>query len=146
MAGHPYCAIPMNEPDRPLPEPLKRQLDEIFWIQANLRPGEKLSDFLPPPAPAPARPLPKRPLFGDRRVKRWPLWAEALAFLVLLVALPAVLSLGIAALAIALPFWCVWRGWQMRNQPKPKPWAPPRVIPPYRRRMSIADEADFYAP
>lgn len=79
-------------------------------------------------------------------MKRWPLWVEALAFLALLVVLPAVLSLGIAALAIALPFWCIWRGWQMRNQPQPKPWAPPQVIPHHRRPLSIADEADRYAP
>ena len=34
----------------------------------------------------------------------------------------------------------------MRNQPQPKPWAPPQVIPHHRRPLSIADEADRYAP
>lgn len=136
----------MTQPERPLPEPLKRKLDEVFWIQANLRPGEKLEDFFPPAPSAPARRLPERLLFGDRRVKRWPLWAEALAFLAVLVALPTLMSLAVAAVALVLPFWCIWRGWQQRNQPKPKPWAPPRYIPPYRKPMSIADEADLYAP
>lgn len=133
----------MNDPERRLPVPLEHQLDEIAWLQANLRPGENLADFLPPST---ARQHPPRPLFGSRKVKRWPLWAEALAFVLLAIALPALLSLAIAALAIALPFWCIWRGWQLRHQPKPPTWAPPRVIPPFRKRLTLWEKADRFAP
>lgn len=136
----------MTDHDRPLPKPLRWRLDEIAWIEANLRPGEKLSDFLPPPSPPPSRRLPERPLFGDFRVKRWPLWAETLFFLLVVVAFPFAMSLAITVLVIGLPFWCIWRGWQWRHKPKPTPWAPPRVIPPYRKPLTLWEKADRFAP
>jgi hypothetical protein len=120
-------------------------LEELAWIAANLKPGEKLEDFLPPPQPPPP------PLFGTSRVKRWPVWLE-LAGLAAAVALwpvaAAAGSLAIVAVLVALPVLSIWRGWQRRHEPRPKPWAPPRPIPPFRprRRSLLWEKADRYGP
>jgi hypothetical protein len=122
---------------------IRHRLDEIRWIESNLKPGEKLEDFLPPLEPSPP------PLFGPYRVKRWPLWLElvGLAAAVALWPLAAAAgSLAIVTGAVALPVVCIWRGWQRRHEPKPKPWAPPRVIPPLRPRPTLWEKADRFGP
>jgi hypothetical protein len=116
---------------------MQRELEALAWIEANLLPGERLEDFIPPPK-APRSPN----LFGNgqRRCKPWPWWANVAALLAVALLwkqLLMALSLALLALFVGLPFWCIYTGWRDRNKPKPKPWAPPRVIPPYRRREDL---------
>jgi len=120
---------------------MQRETEALDWLAANLRPGEKLEDFIPPPR-APRSPN----LFGNgqRRCRPWPWWANVavlLAVALLWRQLLMVFSLALLVLFVGLPFWLVFTGWRDRNKPKPKPWAPPRVIPPYRRREDLGEMA-----
>lgn len=122
---------------------IRRRAEELSWLAANLKPGEKITDFLPPEQPPPP------PLFGTRRVKRWPLWLELIGLAVAVALWPlaaAAGSLAIVAVVVALPVISVWRGWQRRHEPKPRPWAPPRVIPPLRPGPTLWDKADRFGP
>ena len=119
---------------------LQRHYEALAWIEANLRPGERLADFLPPKTPRSPN------LFGNgqRRCKPWPWWANVAAFLAVALAWKQLLlavCLALLALFVGLPGWLVFTGWRDRNKPKPKPWAPPRVIPPYRRREDLGEMA-----
>lgn len=118
---------------------LQRELEQITWIEAQLRPGEKLEDFLPPP-----RENSTPDLFGQRKCKPWPWWANVAALLgVALVWQQLLLAacLSLLGLFVGLPFWLVFTGWRDRHKPKPKPWAPPRVLSPYRRREHPSETA-----
>jgi hypothetical protein len=91
----------------------------------------------------PTEPAP--PLFGHRRTKRWPLWAEALGFLLLAVLTPAAASLALVALALALPFWCIWRAWRAPGAHRP-PTPPEQGATRRRGGRTLWDWADRFSP
>lgn len=124
--------------DRPIDPSVKDLLDRFTWIDVSRRPGDAL-----PTSPPPA--LPPPPLFGHRRTKRWPLWAEALVFCLSMVLMPMAASLAFVVVALALPFWCIWIGWRTPRARRPSTPAPRGTI---RRREgpTLWDRADRFSP
>jgi len=116
----------------------------LEWIRANLRPGERVEDFLPPPS------KPRPPLFGTRKAKRWPLWASLLGMGAAVALWPLVTGAAVlawVALLIGLPFWTIARAWLAPAKTEAKPWTAPRVLPPdplVRRGRSLAEKAGDY--
>jgi hypothetical protein len=120
------------------------------WIQAHLRPGERLEDFLPPRPPvdrhaaaaaivrrrAKVRPAWKGLLWAVAGLTLWPLLAFAFSWFVL-------------ALLLGWLAWCFW------PSPRAPRWKAPRELPPWpgdlaaaswRRRRGEPREGDLYAP
>jgi hypothetical protein len=116
------------------------------WIEAHLSPGERLEDFLPPPAP------PRGPVPQLRRPKIRPAW-QGLLWAALGLACWPLVAFAASWAALGAFLWCL--GWCFWPRPRVQRWKPPRELPPYpgdlvaaswRRRPGDPREGDLYRP